>query len=252
MIVENKLLNLDNNTKLGSAQVFTFALELPDFAEVVSQLQEDTETAKLLDLPQNQPAMPINITEANTNLMKSLQLLAKKDRIPTSMRNIDTIKLFIKQQEVFGIEKDCSMSLDSMTDEDIEFFKLCSEKKEITINDISVKDSQVNLTTVDNANQVSYKSLNFSKGLFGLIEYAHTKQKPIRLDFQGNSSVILKINSKGGLTAEFIANDTAMEHILRSSIPNLKNKFDSEGIPYEKIIYRENQNKNKKDKGGKQ
>jgi len=251
MIIENTIFNMEN-IKLNSAQVFSFALELPNFDSVISQLQEDEKTAKMLDLPQNQLAAPINLTEAKTNLIKNLQLLAQKDRIPVKMRNIDDIKLFITSQELFGINEDCRIRLNSLSEEDIEFFKLCSEKNEITINDVNAKNSQVNLMAVDSANQVSYKSFNFSKGLFNLIEYSYTKQKPVRLDFQGNSSVILKIDPKGMLTAEFITNDAAMEHILRSSIPNLKNKFDLEEISYEKIFYRENSEKNKKNKEGKQ
>ena len=86
------------------------------------------------------------------------------------------------------------------------------------------------------------------------MEYSFKSQKPVRLDFNGNSSVILKMNNNGKLIAEFISNDKAMEYALKSSIPNLKDKLDSEGIPYEEIFYKDNsKNNNKKqNKGGNQ
>lgn len=246
--------NFDNIAP-GSAGVFPFELELPDFDGTMAQLQEDEKLIKMMGSPEKQvivdPSAQVQLAEARKNLAKSLQELALKDQITVRMRRIDDIKLFINSRELYGVDEGYKINLDSLSGDDVEFFKLCAEKGELTINDINSKDSQVNLMSVASNNRVSYKSLNFSKGLFNLIEYSFRKQKPIRLDFRGNSSVILRVNPQGNLSAEFIANDTAMEHILRSSIPNLKNKLDSEGVPYEKIVYRENQEKNKKNKGGK-
>lgn len=150
------------------------------------------------------------------------------------------------------------IKIDSLTKEDIEFFRLCSESKELTINNINPKDMRVDFTALqEGKQQVSYKSVNFSKGLFNLIEYSFKTQKPVRLDFQGKSSVILKVGAEGKLTAEFISSDAAMEYALKSAIPSLRHKMDSEGIPYQDIYYKEkeegkgqnNKNKKKKNKG---
>ncbi len=148
-----------------------------------------------------------------------------------------------------------SREIDSITKEDIQFFKLCSENRELAINSINTKDRQVNFTLAPEAGQqVCYKTVNFSKGLFNLIEYSFKTQKPVRLDFQGNSSVILKVGNEGRLTAEFISNDAAMEYALKSSIPALKHKLDSENIPYGEIYYKDDEkqqnNKKKRNKGG--
>ena len=259
MVTKNTKINLNmfnpENIMPESAQSFSFELELPEFDKVLSEIEEDKDIAKMLTSPENKntanPEASANLTEAKTNLIKSLLALAEKDKIPVKFRNIDDIRLSVNSRELFEMNDGYRVNIDSLSGDDIEFFKLCSEKNEITINDINSKNSQVNFMNLDNANQVSYKSFNFSKGLFNLIEYSFKKQKPIRLDFRGNSSVILKVNNQGRLSAEFISNDTAMEYILRSSLPNLKNKLDSEGIPYEKIVYRDNQEKNNKNKGGK-
>lgn len=254
MIINPNIFNFDN-MMLDSARIFSFELELPDFESTLSELQEDKKLVKMLDVNQSSgnSAAHVQLAEARMNLIKSLQALAQKDRVPVKTGNMDDIRLFINSQELYRFDEGYRINVDSFSREDIEFFKLCSEKNEITINEINSKDAKINFIAQDNANQLSYKSVNLSKGLFNLIEYSFQKQKPIRLDFRGDSSVILRINQQGKLSAEFIANETAMEHILRSSIPNLKNKLDSEGIPYEKIFYRENQekDKNKKNKGGK-
>ena len=248
-------INLDN-IRLDSADTFSFELELPDFNGILSEMQENKNTLKMLDSKEKQivcnPNVQVNMVIAKMNLIKNLQALAIKDKISVKLRNIDDIKLLINSRNLFGINEDYKINLDSLSKDDIEFFKLCSDpnKKEITINNINPKELQMNFMVANNVNQVSYKSVNFSKGLFNLIEYSFKKQKPVRLDFKGNSSVILNVNHEGKLSAAFISNDAAMEHILRSSIPNLKNKLDVEGIPYEKIVYREKQDSGK-NKGGK-
>ncbi len=245
IINAENMLNMDN-IKLDSARGFSFELGLPEFDEVMKDLQEIKNLGISADQIDLQAGLQSNQKEIRMNLLKTLQELAMKDQIPVRMENLDDIRLFINSRELYGINENRSIKLDSMTKDDIDFFKLCLEKKELTIDNINSKDATINIMNIDNANQVSYKSLNFSKGLFNLIEYSFQKQKPVRLDFQGDSSVILKVNKEGKLTAEFISNEKAMEYVLRSSIPNLKNKFDSEGIPYEKIFYREQSKKNKK------
>lgn len=169
--------------------------------------------------------------------------------------NFDLTPFFNPQ--IFAEDGKVNFNLDSVTKEDIEFFKLCAEKKEISINNINSKDMQVSfINPQGDEQQVSYKTVNFSKGLFNLIEYSFKAQKPVRLDFQGNSSVILKLNTEGKLTAEFISNDAAMEYALKSSLPSLRSKLDSQNIPYGEISYKDNNQKqqnnnknNKRDKG---
>lgn len=147
------------------------------------------------------------------------------------------------------------MDLKELSEEDVNFFKVFSENKNLVINEINPKENQVSFNTVDNnAQQVSYKSVNLSKGLFNLIEYSFNTNKPVRLDIQDQSSVILKVNTEGKLSAEFITGNPAIEYALKSSIPSLRQKLDSEGIPYDNISYRETKkdpnNNNKRNKGG--
>ncbi len=253
MIVNPAILNFDNAYPDLTGMFSSFELELPDFDTTLSRLQEDVDLTKLLGLGENQPheasGTYLQLADARMNLVKSLQALAQKDKISVKMRSIDNTSLLNDTRKLFNAEREKRISLNSLSKDDIEFFKFCSEKNELTINEINPKNSNISFAALDSANQVSYKSINFSKGLFNLIEYAHKQQKPVRLDFQGDSSVILRISQKGRLSAEFVSNDTAMEHILRNNIPNLRTRLDSEGIPYEKIYYRDKQNK--RDKGGK-
>lgn len=151
-------------------------------------------------------------------------------------------------------EKHKSFNIESMTKEDIEFFKVMSNRNDIAINTLIPASNQVMVATQpEGENQISYKSVNISKGLFNIIEYSFKTQKPVRLDFEGNSSVILKINNEGKLSAEFITGNPAMEYALKTTLPELRQKFDSQGIPYQEISFKDTKqhqnNQNRRNKG---
>lgn len=103
----------------------------------------------------------------------------------------------------------------------------------------------------------TYKSQETSKVLTDLITKAYNDQKPVRITFDNNVSVILKVDSKGKISAEFIPGDKAVEMYLKNNISSLRQRFDDQNLPYNDLLYRQsnngNQNKERqnqqKDKG---
>ncbi|MEI7474236.1 MAG: hypothetical protein WCK67_05595 [bacterium] len=146
----------------------------------------------------------------------------------------------------FEIEKSFDLEKNNLSDKDLDFFNFIVQNPNITIMDMSKQFNNVNFIVNNQSGNISYKSFDFSKSLSSLIEYAFTKQKPVRLDFEGQSSVIIKIDKEGKLTAEFMSADKAMEQILRNTIPNLKSKFEAEGLPYKDISYKDNSSNRQK------
>lgn len=148
----------------------------------------------------------------------------------------------------FELEKRLDLDKIEFSKKDLEFFDLFTQNTNLQITDINKALNQVNFMISNQSGNVSYKSFDFSKSLSSLIEYAYTVKRPIRLDFQGHSSVILKIDKEGKLSAEFMSADKAMEQILKNTIPNLRSKLDAEGLPYKEISYKNNSNKKKNQK----
>jgi hypothetical protein len=250
----NNIIPAFENLRLNNVQAFFPAgLELSDFEACLKELEEDKNNKDKQEIPPNQASsqavIPSEQSERKnlSSIECQTKMLDKLFHIGfASSRNEGLIKELSKSKHVTKI------NLDDFKKEDIDFLKTCFENPSIVLNNINSQNFQVNLAIQNSDGQVSYKSFDVSKGLFNLIEYSFKAQKPVRLDFNGDSSVILKMNKAGKLTAEFISNDEAMAYVLKSSIPSLKNKLDSEGIPYEEIFYNDNkQNKNKRqNKGG--
>ena len=103
---------------------------------------------------------------------------------------------------------------------------------------------------------VTQKTIDVSNKLSELILKAQTTQKPVRISFDNDVSVVLKIDKNGKVTAEFIPGSIEVENYLRNNIDSLKQKFEEQNLPYNDLFYRQNnkqQNKrqNQKEKGEK-
>lgn len=174
------------------------------------------------DIMFNQNIISLNIKDKNEISLNDEQKLDPK--LSSSM--------FSYQPRTFKLEP--------MTSEDEKFLKLLSSNTTTIIDKMitSQNSDEVQIQTKDGGT-ISYKTTNFSKGVFNIVEYAFNSQKPVRVEMTGNSSVILKIDKEGQLSAEFLSSDKAMETMLKSNIPMLRNKLDSEGIPYKDIYYKD-------------
>ena len=61
--------------------------------------------------------------------------------------------------------------------------------------------------------------------------------KPFRIDFDKDVSVIIKVNKDGSLSANFIPGDKAVEQYLRNNIASLRQRFDEENLSYSELSY---------------
>jgi len=246
-----------NNSSLtpGGAQSLSFKLEMPNNKSFINFLNlglDDLQNIEQSDDPIQTISLG-SMEKINPKFIKNLQQFASKNQIPLRIKDINDVRLLVYSQNLFKNEKESSLKINKIEEKDIEFLKKYADNPNIVINSVNPQTMIINYSEYKNikentsTGEVSYKSLNVSKSLASLIDYAYKAQKPVRLDFEGNSSVILKVDTEGKLTAEFISSDKAMESLLKNSIPQLRNKMDSEGIPYKDISYKDHSNKNNKD-----
>lgn len=252
--VQGNNISISNSKRLAKTNNAQFRSNSDDFEACLKELDDNKKTDETQNTVQNnaETAVP---KDKKTEAAKDSKKTDEKENVPVRINNIDDIKLFMRKKDLLnGHNSNTKIKLDSLKKKDIEFLRTCLENPSITINNLNPQNLQATFAVQNSGGQVSYKSIEVSKGLFNLIEYSFKAQKPVRLDFNENSSVILKMHNNGKLVAEFISNDKAMEYILKSSIPGLKDKLDSEGIPYEEISYKDNSKKNndRQNKGGNQ
>ena len=134
-----------------------------------------------------------------------------------------------------GIIKETVVKYDNiiMNEADVEVFANLVQNGEIDMNNLAPKALE--------------KSVHVSKTLADMLAKAMEDNKPIRIDFDNNISVIIKISRDGKITADFLPSSQVAEAYLKENLPLLKQRFDDENIKYDELNQRERKNREQDD-----
>ena len=155
--------------------------------------------------------------------------MANRNRIET-VSNEEGIK---KVDSKTGIRVETVVKYDSiiMNQADVEVFANLVENKEIDMNNL--------------APQALEKSVKVSKTLADMLAKAKEDNQPLRINFDNNISIIIRISRDGKISADFLPSSQIAEAYLEENLPLLKQRFDDNNISYGELNQRENRNKNK-------
>ncbi len=142
----------------------------------------------------------------------------------------------------------------NMDIEDALFFINLTQEGQFSIDTAQTGEFSNLIQTQVTQNVVSQKSVEVTNQLMTLIEKANTTQKPVRISFDNDVSVIIKIDKHGKISAEFIPGSIEVENYLKNNIAALKQRFDEQNLPYNDLLYRQNskQNRNRNREKGEQ
>ncbi len=146
------------------------------------------------------------------------------------------------------IDTDYNYDLSMMDISDALFFTALAQNAQFTaiVNQNGSFESLIN--TEINQNTITTKTIEVTNKITELIEKAQNTQKPVRISFGNDVSVVLKIDKHGKITAEFIPGNMEAETYIRNNIPALRQRFDEQNLPYNDIMYKQNSNQNRKNK----
>ncbi len=184
---------------------------------------------KLLEEPKSTDKISIEqLPQENSNQFSVNEQYANKF-------NFDTVSSIKNLQSVYNYDSI------SISKDDAKFFADLVENKQFALQQNG--DTQTLIKFADEIGP-TYKTQQTSQVLTNLISKAYNEQKPVRIDFDNNVSVILKVDSKGKVSADFIPGDKAVEAYLKNNIEFLKMRFDDRNIAYNELTYRQSQNGN--------
>ena len=139
----------------------------------------------------------------------------------------------------------------SMSFEDAMFFLNLTKEAQFSVETAPTGEFKAITQIEVSQNVVSKRAVEVTNQIATLVEKAQKTQKPVRITFDNNVSVIIKIDKQGKVTAEFIPGSVEVENYLRNNISALRQKFDEQNLPYNDLFYRQNgrqQNNRNKDK----
>ena len=165
-----------------------------------------------------------------------------------SENNVETPKTKTVTNEQ-GIKK-VDAKTNITTDTVVKFDDIAMNKNDVDFFANLVENGSVDMNSVTN----SQKSSQVSKTLADMLAKSMEDNKPIRINFDNDISVIIKINKNGKISADFLPSSQVAEAYLKENLPILKQRFDDNNIDYEELNHRKQEqqdDRNNRKKGRK-
>lgn len=161
--------------------------------------------------------------------------IANKNQVLNNTKTVTNEEGVKKVDIKTGIKVETIVQYDSiiMNEADVEVFSNLVQNGEIDMNNLAPKAAE--------------KSVQVSKTLADMLAKSMENNQPVRINFDNNISVIIRISRDGKITADFLPSSQVAEAYLKENLPLLRQRFDDNNIDYDSLNQRERQNSDKKD-----
>ncbi len=238
---DNNLINNDMNIQeQKDLQMFqmnanmNFNSDGQPFAEFMNNNQNDQKlSSSAKDLEEESAilsTMSENIAMANRNrvLNNENETQNNQNRVKT-VSNSEGIKKVDKQSNV-TVETVVKYDSIIMNESDVDFFAKL------------VENGQTDMT------QAAQKSSKVSKTLADMLAKSMKDNQPVRIDFDNNISVIIKIGRDGKISADFLPSSQVAEAYLKENLPLLRQRFEDNNIEYDELNQRQRKQDDKENR----
>lgn len=193
-----------------------------------SHKAEDKNQINQQDNQNNQIGLNLNqmsLNDANMMLSSDIQQMIE-----------NTASISGANQKGWGLTfGDGTKSNIAMTESDADFFINLTQNDNINVQNMTVQAQNMLNNGADSA-QVK-QNFQVSQTLLNALSESRQNNQPVRIDFDQNVSVILRVGKDGALSAQFIPGDKAVEQYLRQNIDSLRTTFDEQDLPYSDLSY---------------
>ena len=227
----NDFLNAQNNNE----QLVSTQQELAEESDILSTMSENIAIAnKNNALAKENLSKKMEKTQINyeNNIIDDSKDNNPFDSKVKTVSNSDGIKKVDKKSNI-TVETVVKYDNLIMDEADVDFFaKLVENGSADMAKDV----------------QQSQKSSQVSKTLADMLAKSMKDNQPVRIDFDNNISVIIKVSREGKISADFLPSSQVAEAYLKENLPLLKQRFDDNNIEYDELNQRKQRQDDNKDR----
>ena len=167
-----------------------------------------------------------------STMAENIAMVNRNQRIQDAkvVMNDDGIKR-VNSENRITIENIVKYDSVLMNQADVEVFVEVVEKGEVDLRNISSSSIE--------------KSIQVSKTLNNLLLKSMENNQPLRIDFDNNISVIIRISRDGKISADFLPSSQIAEAYLKENLPLLRQRFEDNNIEYDSLNQRERKDSQK-------
>ena len=167
------------------------------------------------------PQDKAELSNENSEIMQKVKTVSNEQGVKrVDTKNNVTVETVVKYDNII------------MDAADVDFFTKLVENGTVDMN-TSVRHSA--------------KSSQVSKTLADMLAKSMQDNQPVRIDFDNNISVIIKISKQGKISADFLPSSQVAEAYLKENLPLLKQRFDENNIEYDELNQRQRRQEDDKD-----
>ena len=170
-----------------------------------------------------------SLNNANAMLSSDIQQMINNTSQISGLSSVSNVS-----GSIFNFGDDSKNSI-SMTQSDAQFFINLTQNDNVSAQNVVAQAQNM----LNNGAEVSdvQQNVKISQALLDAINNAKETNQPLRIDFDQNVSVILRVGKDGAISANFIPGDKAVEQYLRNNIESLKATFNENDLPYTDLSY---------------
>ena len=184
--------------------------------------------------------------KAILSTMNENMAIAQKNMLLNKDNQTAKTKTVTNEQGIKKVDAKTNITTDTV----VKFDEIAMNKSDVDFFANLVENGSVDMNSVTN----SQKSSQVSKTLADMLAKSMEDNKPIRINFDNDISVIIKINKNGKISADFLPSSQVAEAYLKENLPILKQRFDDNNIDYEELNHRKQEqqdDRNNRKKGRK-
>ena len=207
------------------------------FAAFVEQKDNDTLSATKSELAEEVAilsTMGENIAIATKNMM------LKKGNEQNNTQETPEKRTVTNEKGIKKVDTKTNVTVETV----VKFDEVVMDRNDVDFFTQLVENGSVDMTKVEGAE----KSSQVSKTLADMLAKSMKDNQPVRIDFDNNISVIIKVSKDGKISADFLPSSQVAEAYLRENLPLLKQRFDDNDIEYESLNQRKQQDNRNDDR----
>ena len=181
--------------------------------------------------------MAENIALANRNKMVQTTDIKQNE-------NTAETKTVTDEQGIRKVDKQTNITVENV----VKFDSVIMNQADVEVFANLVEKGEADMTKL--APEAAQKAVKVSKTLADMLAKSMENNQPVRIDFDNNISVIIRVSRNGKISADFLPSSQVAEAYLKENLPLLRQRFDDNNIEYDELNQRnsreqERQNKKK-------
>ena len=183
--------------------------------------------------------MSENIAIANRNKILNDNAVQENDNINENKNPFASkVKTVSDSEGIKKVDKKSNVTVETV----VKYDSLIMNEADVDLFSKLVENGSVDMP--ENVKQAQ-KSVQVSKTLADMLAKSMKDNQPIRIDFDNNISVIIKVSKEGKISADFLPSSQIAEAYLKENLPLLKQRFDENNIQYDELNQRKQRQEDK-------